>query len=331
MELVTEPDFDNPDDVVEFAREFQLIIRLLGASMADMEKGQLRIEANVSVSDEKDKFGTKVEVKNLNSFRAVYDAIEYEIKRQQKLISQGHKISQETRGWNEEEKKTTPQRFKEEASDYRYFPEPDLPPLTLEDEYINKIKAEIPELPEEKRQRFYAEYNLSKKQVEVLIYDPFICDFFEKSVSELKAIIPDGNPELVYNYLTSDVKGIETQTGQILSESKLLPLHLGQLAALLSKNKISSRVAKDVLYKSFQTGQSPLDIVESEGLGQISDEKELSEIVQEVIDKNQKVWYDLKQGKQNAMQFIIGQVMAKTKGKANPQVVREIINKKLYN
>jgi aspartyl-tRNA(Asn)/glutamyl-tRNA(Gln) amidotransferase subunit B len=328
MELVTEPDFDSAEDVVEFAKEFQLIIRMLKVSMADMEKGQLRIEANVSVAKiDSGQMGTKVEIKNLNSFKSVYDAIDFEIKRQKEILEKGEKVIQETRGWDEAKQRTVSQRSKEEACDYRYFPEPDLPPLHFSYQYLEKIKSEIVELPSQKRERLLADYNLSKSQVEILIYDPFLCDFFEKAVSELKSIVPDGNPEIVYNYLVSDVRGIETQTGIAVSKSKLLPLHLGQLAALLFQKKISSRVAKDVLLKAFETGESPEDIIKREGLSQISSEEELWAIVKDVIDRNQKVWYDYKNGKQNALQFLIGQVMAATKGKADPQVVKYLFKK----
>ncbi len=330
MELVTEPDFDNAEDVVEFAQEFQLIIRTLKVSMADMEKGQLRIEANISIAQQdSEKLGTKVEVKNLNSFRAVSGSIAYEIERQQKALEKGEKIIQETRGWDEAKQKTISQRSKEEAHDYRYFPEPDLPPMTFDDDYINKIKSEISELPSQKRERISAEYNLSKTQVEILVRDQFLSDFFEESVSELKSIIPDGNPEMVYNYLVSDIKGIEAEKGIALSESKLVPLSMGTTVAFLSENKISSRVAKDVLAKSFETGQVPEDIINSEGLGQISDESGLESIIQDIIDNNSKVCYDYKQGKENAMQFLVGQVMAKTRGKANPEVARQLLKKLL--
>ena len=330
MELVTEPDFASAEDVVEFAQEFQLIIRSLKVSMADMEKGQLRVEANISIApQDAEKLGTKVEVKNLNSFRAVAGSIAYELERQQKALEEGEKIIQETRGWDEAKQKTVSQRSKEEAHDYRYFPEPDLPPMTFDDAYINKIKSEISELPSQKRERISAEYNLSKIQIEALIRDQFLSDFFEEAVSELISVIPEGNVEMVYNYLISDVKGIESEKGTALSESKLLPVHLGQLVSLLSKNKISSRVAKDVLAKSFETGQAPEDIINSEGLGQISDESGLENIAKDVIDNNSKVCYDYKQGKENAMQFLVGQVMAKTRGKANPEVARRLLKKLL--
>jgi aspartyl-tRNA(Asn)/glutamyl-tRNA(Gln) amidotransferase subunit B len=201
--------------------------------------------------------------------------------------------------------------------------------MTFDDDYINKIKLEISELPSQKRERLSAEYNLSKTQAEILVHNPFLSDFFEESVSEMKSIVPEGNVEMVYNYITSDVKGIESEKGTALSESKLLPAHLGQLVALLSQNKISSRVAKDVLSKAFETGQSPEDIVNSEGLGQISDESGLEGIIRDIIDNNEKVCYDYKKGKENAMQFLVGQVMAKTRGKANPEVARQLLKKLL--
>ncbi len=327
MELVTEPDFNSAQDVVEFAQEFQLILRTIGVSSADMDKGQLRIEANTSIAKEGESLGTKVEVKNLNSFKAVGSSIAYEIERQEKAILDGEKIKQETRGWDESKQKTVSQRSKEGAHDYRYFPEPDLPPMTFDDEYINRIKADLPELPNQKRERFSSEYNLSESQVEILVRNPELAEFFENAVSELKSISKSANPEMVYNYLSSDVRGLEADRGMTISQSKLVPLHIAQIVSLIGDEKISSRVAKDILARSFDEGVSPEEIVQQEGLLQVSSENELESVVKEVIDVNDKVWYDYKSGKENALQFLIGQVMAKTKGKANPAVVRELFKK----
>ncbi len=327
MELVTEPDIANADEAVEFAREFQLILRYLEVSDADMEKGHMRVEVNISIAKEGEPLGTKVEIKNLNSFRAVFGSIECEVQRQEEELENGKKIPQETRGWDDIKQKTISQRLKEEAHDYRYFPEPDLPPMIFSDEYINKIKNSISELPEQKRIRFSSDYNLSNIQIELLISDKNFSDFFEKSVSELRELDINGNPEIIYNYLTSDVKGIESDKKINLNQSKLEPKYLAQVIYLLSSDKISSRVAKDVLAKSFDTGKSPEDIIKDEGLLQVSSENELETAVNEVIEKNEKVCYDYKNGKDNALQFLVGQIMAKTKGKANPKVVRELLIK----
>ncbi len=254
-------------------------------------------------------------------------SIAYEIERQEKAILDGEKIKQETRGWDESKQKTVSQRSKEGAHDYRYFPEPDLPPMTFDDEYINRIKADLPELPNQKRERFSSEYNLSESQVEILVRNPELAEFFENAVSELKSISKSANPEMVYNYLSSDVRGLEADRGMTISQSKLVTLHIAQIVSLIGDEKISSRVAKDILARSFDEGVSPEEIVQQEGLLQVSSENELENVVKEVIDVNDKVWYDYKSGKENALQFLIGQVMAKTKGKANPAVVRELFKK----
>lgn len=327
MELVTEPDISNADEAVEFAREFQLILRYLGVSDADMEKGQMRVEVNISISKEGEPLGTKAEIKNLNSFRAVSGTIKYEIDRQEQDLKKGEKIKQETRGWDDSKQKTISQRSKEEAHDYRYFPEPDLPPMNFSDEYIEAIRNSISELPDQRRVRYSNDYNLSGTQVELLVNNPELSDFFEKSVSELKAINPQGNPEMIYNYLSTDIKGIEADKGMTLLQSKLIPEHLAHLVSLLTLGKISSRVAKDVLLNSFETGQDPEDAIKEGGLSQVSDESELENVVKEIIDKNDKVCQDYKNGKENALQFLVGQVMAKTKGRANPEVVREMLRK----
>ena len=329
MELVTEPDISNAQEAVEFAQEFQLILRYLGVSDADMERGHMRVEVNISISKEGQPLGTKVEIKNLNSFKAVEGSIKFETERQEKDLDKEIKIIQETRGWDDSKQKTISQRSKEEAHDYRYFPEPDLPPMNFDDSYIQSIKNSIAELPYQRRIRFSSDYNLSPTQVEWLVRNQPLSDFFEESVSELKSIIPNGSPEMIFNYLSSDIRGIEADKGIVLAETKFTPVHLAQIVALLSEQKISSRVAKDVLLKSFETGLYPEDIVKNEGLAQVSDEKGLENVVAEVVEKNEKVCNDYKQGKENALQFLVGQVMAKTKGRANPEIARELIKKQL--
>lgn len=332
MELVTEPDFHSAESVVAFAQEFQLILRYLGVSDGDMEKGHLRLEANISIAPEgQNKLGTKVEVKNLNSFQAVFRAVQYEIERHTALWEEGREkeIIQETRGWNEVKQETFSQRSKEDAHDYRYFPDPDLPPIELSDVDIEKIKASIVELPAQRRERLSQEYNLSEKQGELLIRDIFLCSFFEEAVSELKAIHSEGNREMVYNYITSDLQGIQKDSRILINESKIKPVHVAQIVALIGENKISSRVAKDVLKEAFDSGSSPQDIVEQKGLTQVSDESALQKIIAEVILGNVSVVEEYKKGKVSVVQFLVGQVMAKTKGAANPGVVRTMLEKEL--
>ncbi len=334
MELVTEPDIHNAEEAVSFARGLQEILRYLGASDADMEKGQMRIEANISIAPEgAGKLGTKVEVKNINSFKAVHDAIEFEIERQSKLLDEGKKVVQETRGWDDMRNVTVSQRIKEEANDYRYFPEPDLPPMNLlsgPDTFdLKKIKSEIPELPDEKRNRFGVEYGLGKDIVETLVAEKELADWFEEAASELKEKTEKSDIQLLANYLTSDLKGLMKTRSVSIDEIKIKPEHLAHLVFLIQNGKLTSRLAKDMLAKMFETGDDPEGLMKSEGIKTLSDEGELQKIIEEVIAKNEKSVADYKKGKQNALQFLVGQVMAKTKGKAEPNKTKAILEKLL--
>ena len=343
MELVTEPDITSAQEARKFAEELQLILRYLGVSDADMEKGQMRVEANISISKDS-KLGTKVEIKNLNSFRAVEKGIEYEIERQTEVLENGEKVIQETRGWDDNKGKTFSQREKEEAHDYRYFPEPDLPPLNLSDKYINDVKLDLLELPAEKRDRFKKEYKLDEKEVEVLIRNRKMCDYFEKVISELadwlssiegkKSLETDNFYKLVklsVNYLTTDLQGL---LGDISLDSEkflITPENFAEFIILIYKGDISSKIAKMVLLEMFKTGADPSHIIEDKGLSQITDEGEIEIIVIDTVSdiSNQKVIQEFKAGKENALQYLIGQIMAKTKGKANPQIVKDLLNKTL--
>jgi len=331
MELVTEPDIESAKEARKFAEELQLILRYLNVSNADMEKGEMRIEANVSLSDKRDTLGTKIEIKNLNSFRAVEKAIEYEIQRQQKLLETRKKIFQETRGWDPAREVTFLQREKEEAQDYRYFPEPDLPPLEITQEMIARIKAEIPELPWEKRERFKREYRLDEKTIEIFVKDKDFGEYFEKVVSEFGPNLPKEKLtrliKLATNYLTSDLLGL-LKNASIKGEDFLItPENFAEFITLIEEGKISSKIAKIILEEMFKTGADPSHIIEDKGLNVISNEFEIEGIVREVISENQKAVLDYKNGKENALQFLIGQVMKKTRGKADPQLTNEILLK----
>ncbi len=354
MELVTEPDIKNANEAAAFAQELQLLLRYLGVSDADMEKGQMRIEANVSlmhtdvprisqiphgkereyIRDISGQFvnirelGNKVEVKNINSFKAVHDAIEYEIKRQKKILSEGKKVTQETRGWNDKKFVTESQRSKEEANDYRYFPEPDLPPLDLKTAFdLGKIKAEIPELPEAKRRRFGAEFGLDMKLVETIVADKLWADYFEQAVSELKSEVENADVQLLANYFTSDLKSLIKTEDLTPTGLKITPDNFADLIALIQKGKISSRIAKDLLLKMFETGEDPETLIQSQGMGLMNDEGELGKVIEEVLAANGKSVADFKKGKTNALQFLLGQVMAKTKGKADPNIAKKILER----
>jgi len=346
MELVTEPDLTSAKEARKFAEELQLILRYLGVSDADMEKGQLRVEVNISLlcgatkqtrnrtgNYAKNKLGTKVEIKNLNSFRAVERALEYEIKRQAKILESGKKVIQETRGWDDIKGVTVGQREKEEAHDYRYFPEPDLPPLHNTKEFVNEIRAEIPELPQQRRERLAKEYKLDKKSIEVFVQNKDLGEYFEKVISEFDPNLPREKLfqliKLATNYLITDLQGLLKRASVTGEDFLITPENFAQFITLIYDGKISSKIAKQVLSEMFSTGADPSHIIEEKGLTQITDVAEIEKIIKEVISKNKKAVEDFKKGKDNAFQYLIGQIMARTKGKANPQIVRDILQKTL--
>jgi len=323
MELVTEPDISSGRDAKDFAEELQLILRYLDISSGDMEKGEMRCEVNISLN-----MGTKVEIKNLNSFRAVERSVNYEIERQTDILEKGDKIEHETRGWDEDKEKTFSQRKKEEAHDYRYFPEPDLPALNLS--MLDLEGFAMPELPEEKRERFKAEYVLKDEAVSGLVRDKKLSDFFEDAISESK--VETEKPvlaEIVYNYLVSDLVGLMNLKYLGWDELRVSPHAFGELIAMIFKKEISSRVAKDVLKKMIETGKEPNVIVKEEGLEQTSDKGFIEAAVQKVIDSNPNAVNDYKKGKEEAFQFLIGQVMRETKGKTNPAALKEILKRNI--
>jgi len=330
MELVTEPDIASAQEARQFAQEFQLILRYLHVSDADMEKGQMRVEANISIRAEgTEELGTKVEVKNLNSFRAVERAIEFEVKRQTAVLNSGEKIVHETRGWNEKTEETFSQRLKEEAQDYRYFPEPDIPPFTFTPEFISHIKEDIPELPQDRKIRFRQEYALQDKDVEVFVNNKDLGEYFEQVVSELGPDLPHDKLvkliKLTTNYLISDLSGLLKGMSVEDTKFKITAENFAELINLTADNKISTPAAKSLLKKMFETGGDPSQLIEQEGLAQQFDEAELKKIAKEVIEKNPKAVEDYKKGKPNALQFLLGQMMTQTKGAVNPDTAREII------
>jgi aspartyl-tRNA(Asn)/glutamyl-tRNA(Gln) amidotransferase subunit B len=343
MELVTEPDLSSAKEARKFAEELQLILRYLKVAEANMEKGEMRIEANVSLglSQKKRKpkeniLGTKVEIKNLNSFRSVEGALEYEIERQREILNSGKKVIQETRGWDEEREMTISQREKEEVHDYRYFPEPDLPPLHFTKEEIEKIRAEIPELPQQKRERFAREYQpLNEETIEFFVYNKDLGEYFEKVVSELPPNLSKENLskliKLTSNYIITDLQGLLKNASIVGQDFLITPENFAEFITLIYEGKISSKIAKKILSEMFSTGADPSNIIEREGLIQIRDEVEIEKVIKEVILKNSKAVLDYKKGKENAFQFLIGQVMVQTKGKANPQIVKKLLNIHLRN
>ena len=341
MELVTEPDISSAKEARQFAEELQLILRYLSVSDADMERGQLRVEANISLQRQNPKsrgpakrvqnpkLGTKTEIKNLNSFRAVEKSINYEIARQSEILQAGKKVIQETRGWDDAKGITVSQRLKEEAQDYRYFPEPDLPPLHFAGEDIKKAQSEIPELPQQRRERLSKEYGLDESAMEIFVQNKDLGEYFEKVISELDPKLPrEKIPQLIKltaNYLISDLQGMLKGGGVAGEDFLITPENCADLIQLIQGGKLSSKMAKEVLGEMFSSGADPSHVIEEKGLVQITDESELGKIVSEVISKNPQAVADFKKGKQNVIQFLAGQVMSATKGRANPQIVRQLL------
>ena len=342
MELVTEPVIKSAKEAGDFARELQLLLRCLGVSEANMEKGEMRVEANISVkrSDLKSgersdlKLGTKVEVKNLNSFRAVEKAIEYEVKRQIEKLEAGEEIVQETRGWDESKQKTFSQRKKEESHDYRYFPEPDIPKLQLKDlkwTSEENIKKDLPELPNEKRERYVKNFGIKKEDVEMYVTDITLGNFFEGAAKELgdgSRMSPPMSLKkmiaLASNYITSDLVGI-LKSGKTIN--RLSPDSFASLIAMVAKGELSSRGAKDTLAKLIDEGGEASAIARELGVIQVHDDASIKTAVKKIIGENPKVVADYKGGKLPALQFLIGQVMKETRGSAKPDIIKEVLVK----
>ncbi|MBI4385514.1 Asp-tRNA(Asn)/Glu-tRNA(Gln) amidotransferase subunit GatB, partial [Candidatus Parcubacteria bacterium] len=348
---VTEPDLSSGEEARRFCEELQLILRYLGVATADMEKGEMRCEVNLSVAQIKGEMGVKVEIKNLNSFRAVERAIHYEIERQAKLLERGDKVAHETRGWDENKGVTVSQRTKEEAQDYRYFPEPDIPPLRLDKAKggafdLAEMRRHLPELPQAKRERFSREYGLPLGDVDVLVRNSALGSFFEEAVSELGAWLkPDGlarlgqkasgtsgaaTPvKLAANYLITDFVKILRDLEIEPEHVRLTPENFAEFITMIHRGKISSRAAKDILVRMVKTGDDPTAIVGAEGLEQVSDEETLAEVVRQVIAANPKPVEGYRAGKTEALQALVGLVMKETKGRANPTVAAKLLTEQL--
>jgi aspartyl-tRNA(Asn)/glutamyl-tRNA(Gln) amidotransferase subunit B len=329
LEIVTEPDIYNPEEAYEYLTNLKSIIQYLEVSDCDMEKGTLRCDANVSVRPKGQAgLGTKSEIKNLNSFKAVRDSLAYEIERHVNTLNNGEKIIQETRLWDEKKNQTFPMRSKEEAKDYRYFPEPDLPPFTISKEKIEEIKKTIPELPKAKTLRFINEYEgLTENIVKILVSDKKNAEYFEICFKSW----PDKNKKPVANWLVGPFTSLASNSGITISQSGINPGNFLELVDYVEKKQtISNLTGKSVLEKMMaDTKKSPKEIIREDNLAQISDESSLEKEIDEVILENPKVVTDVKSGKINSIMFLVGQVMKKTKGKANPKVVQEILKRRL--
>ncbi len=342
MELVTEPDFSTAKDARAFCQKLRQILRYLEVSDADMEKGQMRCEVNISLHKvgEDRLSGTKVEVKNLNSFKSVERSIEYEIKRQTEALENGETIIQETRGWDEARNATVSQRKKESAHDYRYFPEPDIRAFRFTTDDVKRLKEDLPELPEAKERRFVHEYGLPESDAVILTDDKETAAYFEAVVSELGAKIDGGETKaeltkmikLAANYFITEVRKFLTDQEKTVTEIPITAENYAEFVAIVADGKINSSAAQTVLKEMLRGADGDTDpshIIDRLNLAQMSDGGELESIVDAILANNAQSITDFKAGKQNAFQYLIGQVMKETKGKANPPMVSEILKKKL--
>ena len=322
MEIVSKPDMSSPEEAVEYVRKVRSILRYLGTCDGNMEQGSLRADVNVSVNKPGNELGTRCEIKNLNSFKFIHAAIVYEAKRQIKLIEQGESVNQETRLFNTQSGETRSMRSKEDAHDYRYFPDPDLLPLTLDDDWIKGLQESIPELPDQIKERFINEYSLSSYDANIIVSDKATSEYFED-------VVKNRNPKLVTTWVTGELFSILNKKNLIIEDSPITSKQLGELVDNIENGKISNRQAKEVLEEMCESGKGALEIIDEKGLSQISDENEIESLVDNVLNSNPENVKKYKNGKDKLFGFFVGEAMKLSKGKANPKIVNELIKKKL--
>ena len=326
MEIVSEPDFRSVEELQAYATKLRSILRYLGVNNGDMEKGVIRFEANISIRPAgSGELFTRTEVKNLNSFRALVRATEFELARQQKVFEDGGQVVQQTMGWDEDRNVTVPQRSKEQAHDYRYFPEPDLPPLVIDPTWVAKLKAGLPELPDAKRDRFVGEYGLSSDDAGLLVAERAVADYYEAAVKLSGA----SSVKSVFNWLTGELFRHMNESGTSIEEVKVTPRALVELIALVDAGTINLNTGKRVLADMFETGEPAKTIVETKGLAQISDADALEAIAQRVLEGNPAEVAKYLGGKESVLGWLVGQVMKESRGKANPGAVQEILRRQL--
>jgi len=327
LEIVSEPDINSPEEAYEYLSTLKSTIQYLEVSDCDMEKGSLRCDANISLRPAGEKaLGIKTELKNMNSFKGVKDALSYEIKRQAEMLDSGETLTQETRLWDVKAQETVSMRTKEGAKDYRYFPEPDLPPFIIKEDKITEIRKTIPELPKEKMQRFIKEYGLSEYDAKVLVSSKKASQFSEEAMKKFT----DTNKKTVANWIIGPLTALASSNNCQIYELKITTDNLIELIELVeNKQVISNLTGKTVLEEMHKTGKSAKEIITEKNLAQISDSGSLGGVVEEVIKENPKSVSDFKAGKANAVMFLVGQVMRKSAGKANPKVVQDLIKKRL--
>lgn len=323
LEIVTEPDISSPQEAYDYLTALKAILQYLKISDCDMEKGSLRCDANASIrkAGEK-KLGVKVEVKNMNSFRWVREALQYEVDRQVSLLEAKENIIQETRLWDAEKMATISMRSKEEAQDYRYFPEPDMVPFMVEQAVIEEIRNTLPELPEARTNRFVKDYSLCEYDAKILTSQIDVADYFEECANQYE------NKKTIANWITGDIMAQMNIKNLGIIELGVPPKNLIGLLKMIDK-EISGKMAKDVLVEMIETKKDACEIVKSKGLSQINDKEKIDQVIKDVLSKNEKSVNDYKNGKKNAMTFLVGQVMRQTQGRANPAIVNEILKKHL--
>jgi len=323
IEIVSEPDLRSSSEAYAYLTELKLILQYIGVSTCDMEKGHLRCDANVSVRPRGvEKFGTKAEVKNLNSFRFLQKALDFEVARQVGILESGGSIHQETRLFNVDTGETAGMRSKEHAHDYRYFPEPDLLPLVVSQSRRDQIRAQMPELPSARRKRFISQYGIPEYDAQVLTLSQCLADYFEQ-------VAAGADPKAASNWVMGDLTGALKAAGRAIEDAPVSPSRLADLIRLITSGAISGKLAKDVFARMFASGRPASDIIEAEGLKQISDSGELEKLVEEILAANPKQLEQYRGGKKGVLGFFVGQVMKSTRGQANPAVVNELLARKL--
>lgn len=324
IEIVSEPDIRAPESAAAYLRQLRSILRYLEICDGNMEEGSFRCDANVSIRPKgQEEFGTRTEIKNLNSFKHVENALYYEIERQKDVLMDGGEVVQETRLWDPEKNRTNSMRGKEEAHDYRYFPDPDLVPLVIDDDWIAEIKNSLPELPEEKKNRFESQFGLPSYDAGLLTSARELAEYFENCVVHFP------EPKMISNWIMGSLLGLLNAEGKTIEASPISARNLAGLVQLISEDVISGKIAKTVFDEMAKTGKPPKEIVEEKGLVQVTDVSAIEKVVLEVIGENPGQAEEYKNGKTKLMGFFVGQVMKKTKGKANPKIVNQVIREKL--
>ena len=323
IEIVSEPDLRNAEEVEKYMRKLKSILEYIEVSDCKMQEGSFRGDINVSVHKPGEPFGTRTEMKNMNSFRSITRAIEYEVERQIDILEEGGKVEQESLRWDDVSGKTFSMRDKEDAEDYRYFPEPDLVAIKLSEEYIENTKNTLPELPESRKERYLKQYELSEKDANIITASKYLSNLFESSIKECN------NPKAVNNWIISDISRILNEKEMEAIDIPFTGEQLGKLVILIDKGTISSSIGKKVLTELFETPKNPEDIIKEKGWIQISDEGAIKEVVMKILDNNPQSIVDFKAGKDRALGFLVGQAMKETKGKANPKMLNEMFLEEL--